>query len=140
MLAHIIPGALPQQAGYAAPCTSCSATPGREEHPQVGAGAPVLTPCATPSLPSHADFPPFRSICPKDSRSLSSFVVPGMRQAVMSWVTCPAKEMLPLLSFEEFLAAQLRVFFCRKGTKERRSNLKHTQSQKADCQQTWVRS
>lgn len=45
--------------------------------------------------------------------------------------------MLPLLSFEEFLTARLNFSFCR-GTKQRRSNLRHTHSQKSVCQQTWV--
>lgn len=49
----------------------------------------------------------------------------------------PCWVMLPLLSFEEFLTARLSFSFCR-GTKQRRSNLEHTHSQKSVCQQTWV--
>lgn len=45
--------------------------------------------------------------------------------------------MLPLPSFEEFLTARLSFSFCR-GTKQKRSNLRHTRSQKSICQQTWV--
>lgn len=94
---------------------------GQEEHPQVGTGAPVSTPCPTPSLPSHANFLPFRSICLKNNRSLSLLKAPEQGEVApaehctegsqfMNWVTCPAQAMLHLLSFEEFLAAQLRFF------------------------------
>lgn len=59
------------------------------------------------------------------------------RQPVPELYDLPCWVMLSLLSFEEFLTARLSFSFCR-GTKQRRSNLRQTHSQKSVCQQTWV--
>lgn len=103
---------------------------GQGEHPQVWAGAPVSVPRPNLCVQSPANFHSFRPIYGKDKRSLSLLEVPELCD-LPCWV------MLSLLSFEEFLTAWLSFSFCR-GTKQRRSNLRHTHSQKSICQQTWV--